>query len=71
MIRLAKVLAVYLLVGAGVWYAVDPIRRLFVLPALFTTATRGLLLAFLPFALAAAWRYPSMGQRGGDEERQD
>ena len=41
MIRLAKVLAVYLLVGAGVWFAVDPIRRLFVLPALFTTVNFG------------------------------
>ena len=57
-----KALAAYVVVGGMVWLAVDPVRRVFVLPALFTKATRVMLIAFLPVALAVAWRYPQMGQ---------
>jgi len=54
-----------------VWFAVDPLRRVFVLPALFTKATRVMLLAFLPVALAVAWRYPQLGKpEGGDGREQ-
>jgi uncharacterized membrane protein len=59
-----KVLVAYVVVGGAVWLSLDPIRRLFVLPALFTVATRGLILAFLPVVLAVAWRYPELG--GGE-----
>lgn len=57
----------YVLVGAGIWLAADPIRRIFVLPALFTTAARGLVLLFLPVALAVAWRYPRLGATPTDD----
>ena len=63
-----KALAVYLVVAVGVWFVVDPVRRIFVLPALFTKATRALLIAFLPLALAVAWRYPQLGQGGAEED---
>ncbi len=53
-----------------VWFAVDPVRRVFVLPALFTKATRVMLFAFLPVALAVAWRYPKLGQAEGDDVRE-
>lgn len=66
MIRVLKVLAVYALVGSIVWFGAEPIRRTFLLPGLFTTATRWLLVAFLPFALAVAWRYPSLGAADQD-----
>ena len=56
------------MVGAGIWLAVDPIRRVFVLPALFTTAVRGLLVVFLPVALSVAWRYPELGTGNGEGE---
>ena len=64
-----KALAVYLVVAAGVWLTVDPVRRVFVLPALFTKATRVMLLAFLPVALAVAWRYPQLGKSEADDAR--
>lgn len=63
--RILKALVAYGVVGTGVWFAVDPIRRVFLLPELFTTATRILVLVFLPLALATAWRYPHVG-RGED-----
>lgn len=68
MSRVLKALTVYLVVGAGVWFFVEPVRRVFVLPAMFTTATRGLLVAFLPLALITAWRYPHVGQGGAGED---
>ena len=67
MSRVLKALAVYLVVGVGVWFAVDPVRRVFVLPALFSKATRVMLIAFLPVALAVAWRYPQLGQGEAEE----
>ena len=60
--RILKALVAYVVVGTGVWFAVDPIRRVFLLPELFTTATRILLIVFLPLALATAWRYPEVGR---------
>ena len=56
-----KAFVAYVFVAAGVWFAVDPIRSLFLLPALFTTGTRVMLVVFLPLALAVAWRYPNVG----------
>lgn len=63
MIRILKVLVVYAVIGAAVWYGVEPIRRTFLLPGLFTNATRLLVIAVLPFALGVAWRYPALVAR--------
>ena len=60
--RILKALVAYVVVGAGIWLAVDPIRRVFLLPELFTTGTRVLVVVFLPLALATAWRYPQLGR---------
>lgn len=71
MTRVLKALAAYVLVAGLVWLSLDPIRRVFVLPALFITATRGLILVLLPVTVAVAWRYPSLGDSSGEASGSD
>ena len=61
LIRVAKTLGVYGVVGVVVWVAVPSIQRAFLLPQLFRPLVGGMLLIGIPVAAALAWRYPRLG----------
>lgn len=67
--RLAVVLLACTVAGAAGWWAVGPIRRVFLLPDLFVPVARGLLFLGLVVVVAAAWRYPEMGEVSSRESR--
>lgn len=69
--RILKALAAYGLVAMVLWLGAEPIRRTFLLPELFTSLTRALVILVLPVVVGAAWRYPDMGSRAvGPAERE-
>ena len=59
--RIAKVLSIYVVLAAGAWWAVDPVRQTFLLPPLFSRAARGALVLGAIVALLMAWKYPEIG----------
>lgn len=64
--RVVLTLTVYAAGAALLLWAAPSIQRLFLLPALFSTLVKVVLVLGFPFVAAVAWRYPDLG--GGDEE---
>jgi hypothetical protein len=63
--RVGIVLSAYAL---GAWLLLpmlDALQRVLFLPELFNRLARGALLLGVPVAIALAWRYPDVGDRGG------
>ena len=58
--RVALVLLLYVLAAWAALPVLGSVRRLLLLPELFTTLGRWLLVAGLPVALLTAWRYPDV-----------
>jgi hypothetical protein len=67
-VRVLKTLAVYALVGGGVWLAVPSIQRLLLLPGLFRPLVGAMLALGIPVAEAVAWRYPRVGSAAPEGE---
>lgn len=64
-VRVVKVLLVYAVGAAVAWSLIPPIRRTFLLPALFTDVAQGALVLGALVAAVVAWRYPTMGVGSG------
>ena len=60
--RLAKALGAYAAVVLLVWWVVEPIRRVILLPEMFVVGTRVALVLAAPLVAAVAWRYPELGR---------
>lgn len=68
--RIARSLAVYVVLAAAAWWAVPWFRELLLLPSLFVRLARWALVAGAFFVAALAWRYPDMGASGGHSPRE-
>jgi len=67
-VRVVKVLLAYALGAAVAWSLIPPIRRTFLLPALFTDVAQGALVLGAFVAALVAWRYPGMGVGSGSDQ---
>ena len=60
--RVAKALGVYAILALLIWWVVEPIRRVVLLPEMFVFGTRVALVLVAPLVAAVAWRYPELGR---------
>jgi hypothetical protein len=69
--RILKALVAYGIAAMVLWGAVEPIRRTFLLPELFTSVARGFVILVLPVVLGAAWRYPEVGPDAAERSERE
>jgi hypothetical protein len=63
--RVAKALGAYAVLALLIWWVVEPIRRVVLLPEMFVSGTRVALVLAVPLVAAVAWRYPDLGRPSG------
>jgi hypothetical protein len=66
--RVAKALGAYAVLALLIWWVVEPIRRVVLLPELFVVGTRVALVLVAPLVAAVAWRYPELGRPSEPDE---
>ena len=66
--RVVRVLVVYAVFAAFFWVLIPPIRRTFLLPALFVQVAQGAVFVGALVAAVVAWRYPETGGRRPEGE---
>ncbi len=69
--RIAKALGAYAVLALLIWWVVEPIRRVVLLPEMFVVGTRVALALVAPLVAAVAWRYPDLGRPSGAGEQSD
>jgi hypothetical protein len=55
-------LGAYAVLALLIWWVVEPIRRVVLLPEMFVVGTRVALVLVAPLVAAVAWRYPELGR---------
>ena len=60
--RVAMALGAYAVLALLIWWVVEPIRRVVLLPEMFVVGTRVALVLVAPLVAAVAWRYPELGR---------
>jgi hypothetical protein len=71
LLRIAKALGAYALLALLLWWVVEPIRRVVLLPEMFVVGTRVALVLAAPLVAAVAWRYPELGRPSEPGEPED
>jgi hypothetical protein len=66
--RVAQALGAYAVLALLIWWVVEPIRRVVLLPELFVVGTRVALVLVAPLVAAVAWRYPELGRPSEPDE---